>query len=339
MPHHAEILASLRTVIDPDLKKDLVTLNMVHDLTVSADGAVSLRLVLTTPACPFRGALEDEIKEKLRALKGVTTVSITTDANVPQLPAIFQRKAVPGVRNIIAIVSGKGGVGKSTVSVNVASALAHTGARVGLLDADIYGPSIPTMMGIDTAPEIDPEQEIIPITQHGLKIVSFGFIAKKDTAVIWRGPLASKALRQLLQQTQWGELDYLIVDMPPGTGDIHLTLLQAAPVSGGVIVTTPQTVALSDAARALAMFKTLASPVLGVVENMSGPIFGEGGGKDFAHMNQTEFLGTIPLESIVRQSGDAGMPLPLYAPSHAVTEVFAMIAQRLAQEISKKALT
>ncbi|MDP3963958.1 MAG: Mrp/NBP35 family ATP-binding protein [bacterium] len=334
------ILSALRSVIDPDLKKDLVTLNMIRDLSVTEDGAVSLRLVLTTPACPFRGALEDAVRAAILSVDNTLSIHMTTDANVPELPAIFRRTAIPGVRNIVAVVSGKGGVGKSTVSVNIASALAQTGARVGLLDADIYGPSIPLLMSAnDVKIELDPEADITPIRRHDIQLVSFGFIAKKDDAVIWRGPLASKALRQLLQQTRWGELDYLIVDMPPGTGDLHLTLLQAAPLSGGVIVTTPQGVALADATRAMAMFKKLGAPVLGVVENMSGAIFGQGGGESFSQTHGTAFLGSIPLDAIVRQSGDNGMPLPLHAPDHAISKTFSTIAQRLAQEISKAAFT
>lgn len=335
MPTEAQILQSLRRVIDPDLKKDVVTLGMIKDLAI-ADGVVSLRLVLTTPACPFRGALEEEVKNAVRSVAGVTEVRLVTDANVPQMPALFQRTPIAGVRNIIAVVSGKGGVGKSSVSVNIAASLAESGARVGLLDADIYGPSIPLMMGIksDTDTDTDADKKIIPIEKYGVKVTSFGFIAKNDAPVIWRGPLASKALRQFLQQVSWGELDYLIVDMPPGTGDIHLTLLQAVPVSGGVIVTTPQAVAVADASRALQMFKTLNARILGVVENMTGDIFGEGGGEQLAKTQNVPFLGRIPLDAIVRHAADAGEPLTIHAKAHAITETFRTLSRRLAQEIS-----
>ncbi|MDO8557810.1 MAG: Mrp/NBP35 family ATP-binding protein [bacterium] len=333
-----EVLKALETVIDPDLKKDLVTLGMIQDLVIEGS-LVSLRLVLTTPACPFRGALEQEVKQAIRSVPGITEVHLVTDANVPQMSTLFQRSPLPGVRNIIAIASGKGGVGKSASSVNIASALAQTGARVGLLDADIYGPSIPTMMGIHDSVEINMEREIVPIEQHGIKLVSFGFIAKDDIPIIWRGPLASKAVRQFLKQVTWGELDYLVIDMPPGTGDVHLTLFQAVPLSGGVIVTTPQDVACADASRALQMFKTLGVKVLGIIENMAGDVFGQGGGEKMSATYNVPFLGRIPLDSIVRESADAGIPLTLYAPDHAVTKIFHDIAQRLAQEVSKSALS
>lgn len=337
MPTHEHILDALRGVIDPDLKKDLVTLGMIQDLAMSS-GSVSLRLVLTTPACPFRGALEQEVKEAVRRIPGIMHVHITTDAQVPQMPALFQRSAIPGVRNIIAITSGKGGVGKSTVSVNIAAALQKLGARVGLLDADIYGPSIPSLLGIAANTAINPDSQIAPLIQHGIKLVSFGFVAKADTAVIWRGPLASKALRQLLKQIDWGELDYLIVDMPPGTGDLHLTLFQAVPLSGGVIVTTPQPVALADGVRGLEMFRTLKSPVLGIIENMSGSVFGTGGGEEMAKRYRVPFLGRIPLDTVIRESGDAGTPLSSYMPDHPITGTFRALAERLAQEVSKSAL-
>ena len=207
------ILQSLRSVIDPDLKKDLVTLGMIQELAI--DGStVSLKLVLTTPACPFRGALEQEVKDAVRRVPGITEVRMVTDANVPQMSTLFQRTPLKGVRNIIAVASGKGGVGKSAVSVNIATALSKEGARVGLLDADIYGPSIPTMMGIHDDVELNMEQEITPLECHGIRLMSFGFIAKNDVPVIWRGPLASKAVRQFLKQVSWGELDYLIIDTP-----------------------------------------------------------------------------------------------------------------------------
>lgn len=331
------ILESLRTIIDPDLKKDLVALDMIQDLVIVGD-AVSLKLVLTTPACPFRGALEQEVKDAVLRVPGVKSVRVLTDASVPQMSTLFGRAALPGVRNIIAVASGKGGVGKSAVSVNLASALASTGARVGLLDADIYGPSIPTMMGIHDDVEINMEAEIVPLIRHGIKLVSFGFIAKNDVPVIWRGPLASKAIRQFLKQVSWGELDYLVIDMPPGTGDVHLTLFQAVPLSGGVIITTPQDVACADAARALQMFKTLNVSVLGIVENMAGDVFGQGGGEKMSETYHVPFLGRIALDSVIRKSADAGIPLPLFAPTHAATQNFQTIAKHLAQEVSKNAL-
>lgn len=337
MPTQEQILEALRNVIDPDLKKDLVTLGMIQDITVQ-NGTISLRLVLTTPACPFRTALETEVKNAVRRVPRVTDVQIITDANVPQMKALFERVPLPGVRNIIAVASGKGGVGKSAASVNIASCLAESGARVGLLDADIYGPSIPTMLGIHEQVEIDPEREIIPLEKFGMKIMSFGFIAQKDAAVIWRGPLAAKALRQFLKQVRWGELDYLIIDMPPGTGDVHLTLFQTVPLSGGIIVTTPQQVALADATRAIEMFRTLRSPVLGIIENMAGETFGAGGGETIAKKYGVPFLGRIALDAIIRQSSDAGLPLTMHAPTHETIQTFNTIAKCLAQEVSKTAL-
>ena len=337
MPSQEQILQSLRSVIDPDLKKDVVTLGMIQDVMVE-NGAVSLRLVLTTPACPFRTALETEVKNAARSVPGVTDVQIVTDANVPQMKPLFERTPLPGVRNIIAVASGKGGVGKSAVSVTIAAWRVETGARVGLLDADIYGPSIPTMLGLHEQVEIDPEREIIPLEKFGMKIMSFGFIAQKDAAVIWRGPLASKALRQFLKQVRWGELDYLIIDMPPGTGDVHLTLFQTVPLSGGVIVTTPQQVALADATRAIEMFRTLHSPVLGIIENMAGETFGIGGGEELAKKYSVPFLGRVPLDAIIRQASDAGAPLTTHVSRHAATEVFRTVAKHVAQEISKTAL-
>ena len=338
MPSQEQILETLRNVIDPDLKKDLVTLGMIQDVVIDKSGKVSLRLVLTTPACPFRGTLETEVKNAVRSVPGVTDAHIITDASVPQMKPLFERAPLPGVRNIIAVASGKGGVGKSAVSVNIAASLAESGARVGLLDADIYGPSMPIMLGIDAQIEVDPEREIMPLEKFGMKLMSFGFIAQKDAAVIWRGPLASKALRQFLKQVRWGELDYLIIDMPPGTGDVHLTLFQTIPLSGGVIVTTPQHVALADATRAIEMFRTLHSPVLGVVENMAGEIFGTGGGEELAKKYGVPFFGRVPLDAIIRGASDAGVPLIMHAPAHAATDAFRTVAAHSAQEVSKTAL-
>jgi len=341
VPTNEQIFQSLSSVIDPDLKKDIVTLGMVQNIVVT-DGEVSLRLVLTTPACPFRSALENEVKQAIKHLPGVETVRLQTDANVPALPALFQRSPIPGVRNVVAVASGKGGVGKSTVSASLAVALAETGAAVGLLDADIYGPSIPTMMGIRGEVEIDLENEIMPLERHGVKLMSFGFIAKQDAAVVWRGPLASKAIRQFLKQVKWGNLDYLIIDTPPGTGDVHLTLFQAVPLSGGIIVTTPQEVALADANRAIGMFKKLGVAILGTIENMSGEVFGEGGGERLSRAHGVPFLGRIPLHSSIRTAGDRGAPLPsagVGSPTGAPTgDIFRNLARRLAQEISTQAV-
>lgn len=332
------VLGALRSVVDPDLRRDIVTLGMVRDVVV-AGGKVSLRLILTTPACPFRSRLEGEVRAVLAGLPGVAGVVLAMDAQVPQMPALFERSPIPGVRNIVAVASGKGGVGKSALSVHLAVSLAEAGARVGLLDADISGPSVPTMLGLDKeGVRFAGGEEIVPLERHGLKIFSFGFVAEEGEAVLWRGPLAAKAIRQFLKQVRWGELDYLVIDTPPGTGDVHLALLQSVPLSGSVIITTPQEVALADAGRAIAMFRKLGVTVLGVVENMAGEVFGLGGGERLSQAQGVPFLGRIPLDPAVRLAGDAGTPLLRRSGDSPAGAAFRMLAERVAQEISKAAL-
>jgi ATP-binding protein involved in chromosome partitioning len=338
-----QVLQALRGVIDPDLRRDVVSLNMIRDVTIDGD-AVAFRFVLTTPACPVRGDMERAAHEAVSQLPGVRQVDIKMEADVPRRGA-QQANLLPGVRSIVAVASGKGGVGKSTVSVNLAIALAETGARVGLLDADIYGPNIPQMMGARTAPRVVNDR-LQPVETFGVKIMSIGFLVRPSEAMIMRGPMASGALQQLMRDVDWGELDYLLVDMPPGTGDIALTLAQSTAPSGAVIVCTPQDVALADAVRAAAMFTRVNVPVLGIVENMSyfvcpncnhrSDIFSHGGAARQAERMKTPFLGEVPLETDIRVGGDEGYPVMVARPQSPVAEAFRTIAGALAANISTR---
>ena len=344
----AEVLQSLGTVEEPDLKKDLVTLNMVRNVRTEGQ-KVYFTVMLTTPACPLKELIKSRCVEALqRDLGEQVEVFIHLDAEVTTLRN--NTPTLKGVKNIIAIASGKGGVGKSTVSANLAIALAATGASVGLIDADIYGPSVPTMFRTEGArpgmvQDEDGQNKIIPITQYGVKLLSIGFLTEPENAVVWRGPMASSALRQFLLDTNWGELDYLLIDLPPGTSDIHLTLVQTVPVTGAVIVTTPQKVALADAQRGLQMFrqKQVNVPVLGVVENMSWftpaelpdnkyYLFGKGGGQLLANRHEVPLLGQIPLVQGIREAGDEGMPVAMSNSSSATA--FASVAQELARVVA-----
>ncbi|MEL7511956.1 MAG: Mrp/NBP35 family ATP-binding protein, partial [Cyanobacteria bacterium J06554_3] len=268
----ASVLEVLKPVQDPELQKSLVELNMIRNVTVDGSN-VSFTLVLTTPACPLREFIREDCEKAVRTLPGVERVDIEITAETPQQKALPDRTGIDGVKNILAVTSGKGGVGKSTVAINLAVALAKTGAAVGLIDADIYGPNAPTMMGLSeanvTVRDEDGQQVLEPAFNHGVKMVSMGFLIDRDQPVVWRGPMLNGVIRQFLYQVQWGELDYLVVDMPPGTGDAQLTMAQAVPMAGAVIVTTPQSVAISDARRGLKMFEQLKVPILGLVENMS----------------------------------------------------------------------
>jgi ATP-binding protein involved in chromosome partitioning len=337
-----QVLQALRGVVDPDLRRDVVSLNMIRDVAVAGD-TVAFRFVLTTPACPVRGEMEAQARALVGALPGVRAVDITMDAEMPRRGV--QQNLLPGVASIVAVASGKGGVGKSTVSVNLAIALAQTGARVGLLDADIYGPNIPQMMGARSAPAVVNDR-LQPVDAHGVKIMSIGFLVKPDEAMIMRGPMASGALQQLMRDVDWGELDYLLVDMPPGTGDIALTLAQATSPSGAVIVCTPQDVALSDAVRAVAMFNRVNVPILGIVENMSyfvcphcgerSEIFSHGGAARQADRLKAPFLGEVPLETAIRLGGDEGYPISVGQPASPVAAAFRDIAGKLAANISTR---
>ena len=338
------VLAALGKVQEPDLGQDLVTLNMIHNLEIEGD-AVSFAIMLTTPACPFRGKIEKDAKEAVMTVEGVKTVKVKMDSDVPNDGRMRGLVNMP-IRNAIAIGSGKGGVGKSTVSVNVAVALAMAGARVGLLDADIYGPNTPTMLGVEKLPPPN-GQKLVPAEAYGLKMISMGLLVKPGQPLIWRGPMLNSAIRQFLGDVEWGELDYLIVDLPPGTGDASLSLAQALPLSGAVVVTLPQLVSLEDASRGLNMFKTLEVPILGVVENMSYlempdgshmDLFGSGGGEELAKATETAFLGGVPIDPNVRIGGDSGKPIVASHPDSAVAKALIKISQRIAAKISVAAM-
>ena len=339
------VLSALSKVEEPDLHKDLVTLNMVHNLEIQ-DDTVSFIIMLTTPACPFRAKLERDSKEAVMAVEGVKTVIVKMDSDVPNDGRMRGLVKMP-IRNAIAVGSGKGGVGKSTISVNIAVALAQSGARVGLMDADIYGPNVPTMLGIERLPP--PQgQRLIPAMAYGIKVISMGLLVKPGQPLIWRGPMLNSAIRQFLGDVEWGELDYLIIDLPPGTGDASLSLAQALPLSGAVIVTLPQLVSLEDASRGLNMFKTLEVPILGIIENMSYldlpdgtrmDIFGSGGGEQLAHATDTPFLGKVPIDQNVRIGGDSGKPIVVSHPDSVAAKSLREIAESLAAKVSVAALS
>ena len=339
------VLAALSTVQEPDLHQDLVTLNMVHNVEIEGN-SVSFTVMLTTPACPFRAKLEKDSKAAVMAIEGVKFVTAKMDSDVPNDGRMRGLVSMP-IRNAIAVGSGKGGVGKSTVAVNIAVSLALSGARVGLLDADIYGPNTPTMLGVEKLPPPN-GQRLIPATAHGIKMISMGLLVKPGQPLIWRGPMLNSAIRQFLGDVEWGELDYLIIDLPPGTGDASLSLAQALPLSGAVIVTLPQLVSLEDAGRGLNMFKTLEVPILGIVENMSYlelpdgtrmDIFGTGGGEELARVTDTTFLGSIPIDQNVRIGGDTGKPIVVSYPDSPVAKALTEITQKIAAKISVAALS
>ena len=349
----ASVLDVLRPVEDPELRKSLVELNMIRNIEIN-NGHVAFTLVLTTPACPLREFIVEDCKKAIQTLPGVASIDVEVTAETPQQKSLPDRTGVPGVKNIIAVSSGKGGVGKSTVAVNIAVALAQAGAAVGMLDADIYGPNVPTMLGLtQTSVEVRKEADgdvLEPAANYGVKLVSMGFLIDPDQPVIWRGPMLNGIIRQFLYQVDWGALDYLVVDLPPGTGDAQLTLAQAVPMAGVVIVSTPQTVALLDARKGLKMFQQLGVPVLGVVENMSYfippdrpdqqyDIFGSGGGEKIAQELQVPLIGCIPLEIPVREGGDSGIPIVVGEPTSAAAQALKAIAADVAAKVSVAALT
>ena len=337
-----DVLNALRRIEDPDLHRDIVSLGFVKNLSIEGN-RVHFDLNLTTPACPVRDRLQEDAKNAVAALPDVKDVSVKMTAEVRR--TIDQDKEkIKGVKNFIAVASGKGGVGKSTVAINLAVAMAQTGAAVGLLDADIYGPSIPIMMGKEGSIDVGPGNEIIPAQAHGVKYMSMGFMAPGDKPLIWRGPMAHHALQQSLFQTRWGELDYLFVDLPPGTGDVHLTLVQSTPVTGAVLVSTPQDVGLTISLKTFRMFQTTNVRILGLVENMSyyvcshcgerDDIFGHGGAEEAAKRLSIPFLGGIPLDARIREQGDLGRPIVASDPDSPVAKQYKDIAARLAQQIS-----
>ncbi len=336
-----QVIEALSHVIEPELHKDLVTLDMIKKLQIN-DGQINFTIMLTTPACPLKHQMEAEAKAALVAIPGLEKVNISFDSNVPADARLMGKMNI-GVRNAIAVASGKGGVGKSTMSANLALSLALEGAKVGLLDADVYGPNIPMMMGVNERPK-GHQNKIVPPQAYGVKIMSMGFLIDPNQPVIWRGPMIHNALRQFLQDVEWGDLDYLVVDLPPGTGDASLSLAQSLSLTGAVIVTTPQQVALSDVVRGVAMFQQLNVPILGVIENMSyfiAPdtghrydIFGHGGGAAMAKEVGVDFLGEVPLEPQVRMGGDEGSPIVVRAPESAAAQSIRAIAQKVAAAVS-----
>lgn len=344
-----DIRNALTHVMDPDLKRDLVTLNMIDDIRVEGN-RVSFKIILTTPACPLKNKIKQDAEEAVRKYAGKDL-----DIDIEMTSRVTTRRKdeeemLKGVKNIVAVASGKGGVGKSTIAVNLAVALAQSGASVGLVDADIYGPSIPMMFGVagqmPDSVEVDGNPRILPIKKFGVKLLSIGFFVDPRQAVVWRGPMASNALKQLFSEAEWGELDYMVIDLPPGTGDIHLTLVQSLPVTGAVIVTTPQEIALADARKAVNMFaqEKIKVPVLGLVENMSyfTPaelpdnryyIFGKEGGKRLAEQEEIPLLGEIPIVQGIQESGDSGEPAVLNSASP-VAKAFTKMSEAVAQQIA-----
>jgi ATP-binding protein involved in chromosome partitioning len=342
------VVNALRQIIDPDLHRDIVSLGMIKELEIrnADEGAeVSFTFELTTPACPVRDRFKSQAEEVVSAIPGVAAVNVTMSANVRSAAPHSSSGQIelPNVKNVIAVGSGKGGVGKSTVAANLAVALAGSGASVGLLDADVYGPSVPSLMGVHEGIRAA-NKRLIPNEAHGVKLMSLGFMTEDNRPIIWRGPMVGQAVRQMLNDVEWGELDYLIVDLPPGTGDAPLTLIQSIPLSGVVVVTTPQDVALGIATKALSMFRNLRVPVLGIVENMSffacpncgheHHIFAHGGGKDASTTLNVPFLGEVPLEQRIRESGDLGTPVTGLDSEEPAADAFRQIARKLAAQVS-----
>jgi ATP-binding protein involved in chromosome partitioning len=343
----AQVLAALSTVQEPELGGDLVSRKMIKNVTIEG-GKVSFAVELTTPACPLKDQIQEECEAAVRTIPDVTEVAIEFTAQVRQHSGLPEQAAIPGVAHIIAVAAGKGGVGKSTIAANLAIALAQEGAQVGLLDADVFGPSVPIMLGAEGQPEAfqtaDGESGIVPLEAHGIKLISIGFMIDDSQPVIWRGPMVTQLLRQFLYNVAWQPLDYLIVDMPPGTGDVALTLAQSLPLTGSVIVTTPQAVATSDVLKAMQMFKKVNVPLLGIVENMAyfvAPdtgkrydIFGSGGAERLSKQVDIPLLGEIPLGMSVREGGDYGKPAVMNDMPDAYAEHFRAMARQVAARIS-----
>lgn len=337
-----QVLEALGQIVDPDFGKDIVTLGFVKDVAIES-GKVAFTIELTTPACPVKEEFHRQATELVGTIDGVTDVQVNITSNV-QAQAHPGKQAIPGIRNIIAVASGKGGVGKSTTAVNLAVALAQTGARTGLLDADIYGPSIPRMMGLDGRKPRVKDKTLLPLGNYGVTTMSIGFLVPEEQAVIWRGPMVSGALTQLLNDVAWGELDYLVIDLPPGTGDTQLTLTQNVPVTASVIVTTPQDIALSDARKGIAMFRKVNVPVLGIVENMSvficphcgeeSHIFSQGGAERLAEENDTRVLAHIPLDMQIREDSDGGTPIVAAHSDSEQAAAYRTLAGEVARHIS-----
>lgn len=338
----ADVLRALSTVRDPDLGRDLVSLGMIENIAIQSD-SVSFTVVLTTPACPLKGKIESDCRIAVSAIPGVRDVNVKMDARVVAGRGQKGKQGIPNVRNVIAVASGKGGVGKTTVSVNLAMALAESGAKVGILDADVTGPNVPIMIGAQGEPRAK-NGKIEPIVSYGVKVISISFFVPEGTPVIWRGPMVGGAIQQFLHDVDWGDLDYLVVDLPPGTGDASISLAQLIPLSGVVIVSTPQDVALLDATKSLAMFQKLEASILGLVENMSYficphcnervDIFGHGGAEKAAERLDIPFLGRVPINPKIREGGDQGIPILRSNPKSQEAEAFRQIASQVAARIS-----
>lgn len=343
----ARVLDALRPIQDPDFNRSIVDLGFVQQIRISPEGDVSFRIQLTTPACPVKEQFQEAAREAVARLPGVRSVEVEMTSNTRSAERSRATDILSGVRNVVAVASGKGGVGKSTVAVNLALALSRSGAEVGLLDADIYGPSIPLMLNVHGRPQVTQERKIIPLESKGLRLMSIGFLAGDDAPVIWRGPMVHGVMRQFLGDVAWGDLDYLVIDLPPGTGDAVLTLCQEAPLGGAVIVTTPQEVALIDARKGLHMFERVKVPVLGIVENMSGfvcpgcgerhDIFGSGGGELAARELGVDLLAQVPLQPDVVRAGDSGSPTVESAPESPAGEAFRSLAGEVARRLSRLA--
>lgn len=339
-----EVLNTLKTVIDPELHKDIVSMGMIKDLAIN-DSKVSFTLELTTPACPYNSEIEGEVRQKVSSIKGVSDLDLKVTARVMEGRTLSPDEILSGVKNVIAVASGKGGVGKSTVAVNLALSLANSGAKVGLLDADIYGPSVPLMLGLQPGLESD-GAKLIPQQVHGLKVISMGLVPQQgeQNVSIWRGPIISGIIKQFLTDVEWGQLDYLVVDLPPGTGDAPLTLAQTIPITGIVVVTTPQDAAMNIALKAALMFKKLGIPIIGVVENMSyfacphcgkdTQVFGQGGEQKVSQKFGAPFLGQIPLHTSIMAGSDAGRPVLITEPGSTYASAFQKMAKTVAGRIS-----
>ena len=337
------VLGALMAVKDPDLHQDIVTLGFVKNLRIDG-GRVSFSIELTTPACPVKDQMRDQSHALVSALPGVTAVDVEMTASVRAAAAADGGRApVEGVKNVIAVGAGKGGVGKTTVAVNLALALAKCGSRVGMIDGDIYGPNVPLMLGINEQLTTD-GRKILPAEKYGIQVISMGFMTTDDSAVIWRGPMLHGAIQQFFREVRWNDLDYLVVDMPPGTGDVALSLSQTVAVAGAVVVSTPQLVSLADSRRAVRMYQKLSIPTLGIIENMShfvcpncqheADIFGHGGAQTMAEQMNVPFLGRIPIYQPIREGGDTGNPLVLSEPDSPAAKAFMAAAERVAAEVS-----
>jgi ATP-binding protein involved in chromosome partitioning len=343
MPQPADVIDALRSVIDPDLRRDIVSLGFVEDVAVE-DGMASFRIVLTTPACPVREELEAQAKEAALSVPGITQVAVTMDARVRER-AVSGEDLIPSVRQCVAVASGKGGVGKSTVTVNLAVALAQAGSRVGLLDADVYGPSAPALLGMEGERPLTREGKLIPLERHGVKAMSIGFLLEEGQAVLWRGPMVAGTVRQLLADVAWGDLDYLLVDLPPGTGDAPMSLAQLVPLTGVALVTTPSPLAAQIAGKAASLFQRLDAPLLGVVENMgsfscpncgaASPLFEGFSGEELALSLGAPFLGSVPFDP--SSSAGHGAPVVVAAPESAAAQAFQAVAEQLAAQVSVRA--